>query len=300
MTKDTISRRRFLQTTTMAALGGVLLDSRQAASQKAPWKSSTVVLVRDARVLEAGGQPRAEVVLDMLDRAVAELTGARDAAGAWKTLVEPADTVGIKSNVWNFLPTPRVLEEAIAKRVAEAGVDPARIAADDRGVLKNPVFQKATALINTRPARTHHWSGLGTLIKNYITFVPNPSAYHPDSCADLATLWQLPAVQGKTRLNVLVLLTPQFHGVGPHSYSPQHVWRYNGLAVGYDPVAVDAVGLRVIEAKRKEYFEDDRPLNPPAKHIQLADTRHHLGTADPAKIKLVVVGGREGLLIDAG
>jgi hypothetical protein len=67
--------------------------------------------------------------------------------------------------------------------------------------------------------------------------------------------------------------------------------------VGFDPVAVDSVGLRIIEAKRRDYFGDDRPLNPPAKHIALADTRHHLGTADPARINLVVLGDREGLLL---
>jgi len=31
-------------------------------------------------------------------------------------------------------------------------------------------------------------------------------------------------------------------------------------------------------------------LNPPAKHIALADTRYHLGTADPKKIELVKLG----------
>jgi len=128
-------------------------------------------------------------------------------------------------------------------------------------------------------------------------FVPDPPSYHPDSCADIATIWNLPGVKGKTRLNVLVLLTPQFHGVGPHSYSPQYVWKYFGLAAGFDPVAVDSVGLRIIEAKRREFFQDNRPLNPPAKHIALADTRHRLGTADPAKIDLVKLGEREGLLI---
>ena len=32
---------------------------------------------------------------------------------AWKKLVRPADIVGIKSNAWNPLPTPKELEAAI-------------------------------------------------------------------------------------------------------------------------------------------------------------------------------------------
>jgi hypothetical protein len=145
--------------------------------------------------------------------------------------------------------------------------------------------------------RSHHWSGVGSLLKNYIMFVPRPDQYHGDSCADLATIWNKPHVKGKTRLNVLVLLTPQFHCVGPHSFHPKYVWQYYGLMVGFDPVAVDATGLRIIQAKRREFFAEDRPLSPPAKHIMLADTRHGLGTADPRKIDLVKFGYDEDILI---
>jgi hypothetical protein len=69
------------------------------------------------------------------------------------------------------------------------------------------------------------------------------------------------------------------------------------MLVGFDPVAVDSVGLRILQAKRREYFGQDQPLNPPAKHILLADTRHHLGTADPDKIELVKMGWKEDLLL---
>ena len=93
------------------------------------------------------------------------------------------------------------------------------------------------------------------------------------------------------------MLTPQFHSVGPHGYSPEYIWPYKGLIVSTDPVAADSTGLRIIEAKRKEYFKEDRPLSPPAKHIELADTRHHLGTADVKKIDLVKIGWDENILI---
>ncbi|MDR3218227.1 MAG: hypothetical protein LBU22_04475 [Dysgonamonadaceae bacterium] len=45
--------------------------------------------------------------------------------------------------------------------------------------------------------------------------------------------------------------------------------------------------------KRNAFFQENRPLNSPAKHIKLADTRYHLGTADPAKIELVKLGWDE-------
>jgi hypothetical protein len=128
-------------------------------------------------------------------------------------------------------------------------------------------------------------------------FTRTPWDHHDDSCADLAKLWKLPMVDGKTRLNILVMLTPQFHGVGPHNFAPEYTWPYKGLIVGLDPVAVDSTGVRILIARRKEHFKEDRPLNPPPKHVFLADTRHHLGTADPDKIELVKIGWEEGILI---
>jgi hypothetical protein len=256
-----------------------------------------VVLIREQDVLDDGGATRLEVVQRMLDEAVKTLLGEKKAPAAWKKLIKADDIVGIKTNVWRALPTPPPLEEAIRNSVLAAGVPGENISVRDRGVLNDPVFQKATALINVRPMRAHDWSGLGTLLKNYIMFVPDPPRFHPDSCADLAALWQLPEVKDKTRLNVLVMLTPLFHSVGPHGFNPAYVWKYNGLLVGLDPVAVDAVGARIIQAKRREFFGEDRPVNPPAKHIELADSRHHLGTADMSKIELVRLGWQEGILI---
>ena len=172
-----------------------------------------------------------------------------------------------------------------------------RISIDERGVLRNRVFQGATALVNARRMRTDRWSGVGGLMKNYLMFTPQPSAWHGDTCADLAGIWDLPVVKGKTRLNVLVMFTPLFHSVGPHNFSKEYTWAYKGLIVSLDPVAADATGLRVIQAKRREYFGDDRPLQMDPHHIQLAETRHHLGVADPARIEVVKLGWTEGMLI---
>jgi len=93
------------------------------------------------------------------------------------------------------------------------------------------------------------------------------------------------------------MLNPQFHGIGPHNYSDKYVWEYKGILVSQDPVAVDAMGVRILQAKRREYFGEERPLKPPAKHIYLADTRHNLGVSDPDKIELIKLGWKEGILI---
>lgn len=290
------TRREFIKTGAFAAASTMLIGSKSFLTGK-PDNKTRVILIRDKNVINDKNKINATILDKMLDDAVKLLFNSDDAMAAWKKVVRPQDIVGIKTNAWNYLPTPAELENAIKKRVMDAGVNEENISISDRGVLNNPVFRKATALINSRPMRTHYWSGVGTLLKNYIMFVERPSAYHNDSCADLATIWRLPVVKDKTRLNILVMLTPQFYSVGPHGYSPEYIWQYKGLIVSIDPVAADSIGLKIIEAKRKEFFKEDKPLNPPAKHIELADTRHHLGIADMKKIELIKTGWKENILI---
>jgi hypothetical protein len=298
MANKTITRRKLLKDTAFAAIGASLfLNMPVKAFGKSGNKLTRVVLIRDKNVLNAEGLAKKDILEKMMDDAIIRLTGEPSAEQAWKTILKPSDILGIKTNVWAKLATPPALEEIIKDKAIRVGITPENISVNDRGILNDPVFQKSTALINTRPMRTHAWSGVGSLLKNYIMFVKNPPDYHPDSCADLAAIWKLNNLKEKTRLNILVMLTPLFHGVGPHHFNKQYTWAYNGLIVGFDPVAVDSVGLRIIEAKRTAYFGEETPLNPPAKHIMLADTRHQLGTADPEKIELIKLGDQEDYLI---
>ncbi len=292
-----LSRRDFLTTGTGAAAAGLLAGGARPAEGETDKARGRVVLVRDPKVLGADGEPDPTVLHDMLNRGVASLFEEKDPAAAWRRVISPSDVVGIKSNVWGYLPTPPALEEAIRKETLRVGVKAEDISVDDRGVRTNPVFKRATAIINTRPLRTHDWSGLGTCIKNLIMYVDRPPDYHGDACAPLGAIWHLPGIEGKVRLNVLVMLTPQFHSTGPHSFSRKHVWPYMGLIIGVDPVAVDATGARIIEAKRKLFFGDDRPIKPPPHHIQIADTQYGLGVSDPDRIDLVRLGFMDDALI---
>jgi hypothetical protein len=293
--KTIITRRDFLKIGAAAAVGGIIGLPRTATA--AAVGKSRVILIRNKDVVGASGSIQAEVLEQMLDQAVTTLLGTPDPMTAWQQLVKPEDVVGIKSNVWYYLPTPRSLEAAIQGRLLQAGVKKENMSADDRGVLSNPVFQRATALINTRPMRTHYWSGLGTLLKNYIMFTPRPSDYHDNACERLGALWHFPQVKGKTRLNILVMLTPQFHGVGPHSFSKEHIWNYCGLIVSTDPVSADATGATIIQKKRDDSFGARKPISPPLNHITAADTRFGLGNSRPEMIEVVKLGWEEGILI---
>jgi len=308
MNRKGLTRRDFLRTAAVAPLANAVgccctgtkfvpVPEPDGARLTQVARLSKVVLVRDERAVGEGRAHNPEVIQKMLDEAVMALFGERTPAAAWRRIVQPSDIVGVKTNVWNYLPTGAALEGAIKKRLLEAGISEDRIGIKDRGVLNDPLFQQATVLINARPGRVHYWSGMGSCIKNYILFVPKPSEHHGEACADLAAIWSLPIVKGKTQLNILSMLTPLYHNIGPRGFNEAYLWPYRGLIVGRDPVAVDATGYRIIQAKRREVFGEERPLETSAHHIALADTRHDLGRSNPSDIDLVKLGWADDILI---
>jgi hypothetical protein len=85
--------------------------------------------------------------------------------------------------------------------------------------------------------------------------------------------------------------------VGPHHFSKQYLWAYNGLIVSTDPVAADAVGAKIIQAKRNAYFDTYRPISPPPRHIEAADVQFGLGNSHPDRIELIKLGWEKDILI---
>jgi Domain of unknown function (DUF362) len=290
-----ITRRDFLRVTAGAAMAATI-ESRMLGEARAE-PAAKVVLIRNADVLGPQDKVQEEILRSMLDEAVKNLLGTNGPLEAWQKLFRSSDVVGIKSNAWARLPTPKELESAIKRRLLDAGVEEKNIGIDDRGVLNNPIFLKSTALVNARPLRTHHWSGVGTCLKNYIQFVPDPPSYHDEGCSSLGKIWTYPVVKGKTRLNILSCLTPQFYGRGANFFDRRYVWPYKGLIVGTDPVSVDAIGAHLLQTKRIGFFGEDKALDVPPIHIAVADKKYHLGVSDLSRIELIKLGWMEEVLI---
>ncbi|MGA2469041.1 MAG: twin-arginine translocation signal domain-containing protein [Thermodesulfobacteriota bacterium] len=142
MKEKTITRRDFLRVTAGTAMAatlgsGILGEARAETTAK-------VVLIRNAEVLGPQDRVQEEILHSMLDEAVKSLLGTDKPMEAWKKLFESSDVVGIKSNEWQKLPTPKELEAAIKRRLLDVGVAGKNIDIDDRGVLNNPVFLKSS------------------------------------------------------------------------------------------------------------------------------------------------------------
>lgn len=296
-----LTRRRFLSNATLAAAGLALGRSAALPSiitdssvTPATGLRSRAVLVRDPNVFTKKGEIDHHVAMRMIDDGVAALMETPSPDAAWRQLFAPGDKAGIKTNVYWVLPTPPELTEKLRLRMAVCGIDPESVAVTDREA--RLMLADRTALLNIRPLRTHHWSGIGSCIKNYIMFAETPSDWHTDSCADLGGIWNLPVVKGKTRLNILLALNPYFYGRGPHSYDARFQWNYSGVFVSTDPVAIDALGAELLKRKRIATFGEERTVTP-TKHIEMAEKRHGLGVADLKRIDLITLGWKEHLLL---
>ena len=79
--------------------------------------------------------------------------------------------------------------------------------------------------------------------------------------------------------------------------TPAELGRVVWKSLRPDVVAVDSTGLRILEAKRREFFGEDQPFATSPKHIRVAEEKFHLGVADPARIEVIRIGEKEGSLI---
>ncbi len=147
---------------------------------------------------------------------------------------------------------------------------------------------ECTALINVPVLKDHDLSGVCVGMKNLYGGIHNPNKYHDNNCDPyVAHLSAHPYVKDKLRLIVCDAATAQCDG-GP-AYKPRHAWRYNGLLVGLDPVALDWVGAGIIEARRREVnLPPLKVADREPKWIATA-AKLRLGIEDPVKTRILEI-----------
>jgi len=144
------------------------------------------------------------------------------------------------------------------------------------------------AMLNMPVLKDHGLSGITGALKNIFGAVHNPNKYHSNGCDPyIADANRISAVREKTKLVICDALVVQYNG-GP-GYKPGWAEPYGGLLFSSDPVAVDAVGRRIIDALRRpkglHLIEDE---GRPARHIETAAS-YGLGRCAEEEIELVDV-----------
>ena len=153
--------------------------------------------------------------------------------------------------------------------------------------LSKILVHQCTAIINVPILKDHGIVGMTNALKNFFGAIHNPNKYH-DNFGDpyIADVYMLSEIRSKVRLTITDALTAQYEGGPP--FMPQWAWHHNSLIVGFDPVAIDAIGWDIIERKRKEHGLPSLAAagREPTYIATAADSRHRLGQNDLTKIKI--------------
>ncbi len=287
--KIILTRRDFVRGTVAGVLSASLPAC--AAQQKRSPRSAAVILVRDQKALGAANQVDVRALRQMLADTLVRVTGLRSERDAWRSLVKPADIVGLVPTP-HLNPTHRELIDTVRDSLAEAGIPATNVRTAQGG----PEQAKACTALIALPALKAHWlTGIGTVLKNYIMYSGEPSRYHDENNARLGAIWNMPHVKGKTRLVLVDALRP-LCDKGPQP-DPRYMWNYNGLIAGTDPVAVETVCLKIITEKRQALRGEPWPLSPPPLCVAAADETYGLGTSKPTEIKIVRLGWDQDSLV---
>lgn len=183
-------------------------------------------------------------------------------------------------------------------RVRVIGTDSKDVGYDDNvlayGVVKtrlsNLLTRTCDCMINVPILKNHSGAGVTLALKNMYGVNNNPDTLHHNNCCPgVADLNMLAPVRSKFRFIVGDAMTACFEG-GP-MYTPQYAWKYNGVMVATDPVAIDYTAWQIIERKRAERgLKTLTETGRPPKYISVAaDAEHRLGTNDPDRIALLEV-----------
>lgn len=122
--------------------------------------------------------------------------------------------------------------------------------------LTSIITKQCTAIINLALLKTHPAAGISLLLKNHYGSIPKEIVqdgnlgYHSNNFKNLVYLNALPSLKDKTRLYIIDSLIGQYNG-GPNG-DPRYQWKNNVILMGIDPIALDTIGLKIINEKRME------------------------------------------------
>jgi len=245
---------------------------------------------RDGLMLR--GKLQDGLIDDVLAPAVSRAAGEESPVATMRSLFRPTDVVGLKVNCLagrGLSPQPGFVHR-LCDWLIEAGLPPKNIVIWDRTdrELKSAGYKIArsgdgvrcmgtehdhdaksrdwgpassrfarilvedfTALINVGVLKDHGLSGVSIGLKNWYGAIDNPNKLHGDGCAPyIPHLAAHPLIRKKLRLTVIDGSTAQCNGGPQRNF--QWTWPWQGVLASTDPVAMDAVGWRMIEERRAE------------------------------------------------
>jgi len=112
--------------------------------------------------------------------------------------------------------------------------------------------EECDVVINVPVLKDHGICGYTGALKNMFGIIHNPNKYH-DNVGNpyIADLNDYPPVRKKVVISVMDATHCQYNGGPP--YLPHWSYHYNGLLIGVNPLALDTVGVGIIEDLRNKF-----------------------------------------------
>ncbi len=266
------------------ALSPAATQPARPSPLQAPWwlnfepQRSRVVEIRSAKVLHGSSLDSLELEA-MIRRAITALTRTRTHQEAWQSILGDARRIVIKFNRVGAetLRTTDTLARVLVSDLGVAGYAAERIAlvevppyiasdlqtrepspgwgtaiavGDYAEPLANYLLE-ADAVINVPFLKTHQIAGMSGALKNLShAVIRHPARYHSNGCTPfVGQVVGSVEVSSRLKLNLTNALRVVVDR-GPDAREEDLVG-CGGLIVGFDPVAVDSIGLGLLSVERR-------------------------------------------------
>jgi uncharacterized protein (DUF362 family) len=160
------------------------------------------------------------------------------------------------------------------------------------------ITQRVTKLINLPVLKTHNAAGVTMALKNLSHGLVNNVARSHDGpelriAEFIPPVIAMPVIRRKTVLTILDATRGLWDG-GPAVMTPNAVWEHKTIYLGTDPVAIDRIGVELIDERRalRKFppLNDTRQYNARRQLVHVhhidAAAKAGLGIADRSKIDL--------------
>jgi uncharacterized protein (DUF362 family) len=141
--------------------------------------------------------------------------------------------------------------------------------------------------VNLPILKDHSIAGLSGGLKNMYGAIHNPNKFHDNNCDPFAAhVSNLEPIRSKNRLVIMDAVKVQYNG-GP-GFDSRYFEPYGAVLISEDPVAVDRVGLEILEQLREKHgLPPLEKVGRPVKYLKTA-AGLNLGLEDIDKIDIKV------------
>ncbi len=310
-----------VQTTTFAC-------KTEAVLAKLPPSKPRVVVVRTKKALSDGYDADRGALRAMLDAGLVALSGEKNGSAALSRYFRPGERVGLKINglAGRKAATHVELVDELSVLLGKAGIEGRQqivfdrfardleasgfstqahgyrcIGNDEAGHeeelvqmpssasrLSRVLTTQVDAVLNLPILKQHMLAGVTGALKNNFGCIHNPNKMHLDNCDPyIAEVNAVPAVRDKQRLVIMDALRPVIDN-GP-SYQPGMAEVANTMLFATDLVAIDTVGLGIVEELRAKRDLPSLAKAGMAPTYLATASKMGLGVCDRAGIEIVTI-----------